>query len=102
MLSASAHGLIIMIFYNNDILTGSFLTRRWSTERSRKYKITLKHVLVFYEFTGTINYRFLTNQNARTILVFIKEKSMENFGWFVKLRGTNLSRLRRSLGHFPV
>ena len=31
------------------------------------YKITL----VFYEFTGTINHRFLTNQNARTILVIL-------------------------------
>ena len=51
------------------------------------YKITLKHVLVVYEFTGTINlvprtfplgtscgtinHRFLTNQNARTILVIL-------------------------------
>ena len=26
---------------------------------------------VFYEFTGTINHRFLTNQNARTILVIL-------------------------------
>ena len=34
------------------------------------YKITLsktENVSVFYKFTGTINYRFLTNQNARTI-----------------------------------
>ena len=31
------------------------------------FKITL----VFYEFTGTINHRFLTNQNARTILVIL-------------------------------
>ena len=35
------------------------------------YKITLKHVSVFCEFTSTINHRFLTNQNARTILVFL-------------------------------
>ena len=31
------------------------------------YKITL----VFYELTGTINHRFLTNQNACTILVIL-------------------------------
>ena len=31
------------------------------------YKITL----VFYGFTGTINRRFLTNQNARPILVIL-------------------------------
>ena len=30
------------------------------------YKITAS-----YEFTGTINHRFLTNQNARTILVIL-------------------------------
>ena len=30
------------------------------------YKITLS-----FEFTGTLNYRFLTNQNARTILVIL-------------------------------
>ena len=36
------------------------------------FKITLKHVSVFYEFTGTINHRFLTNQNAHTILVSYK------------------------------
>ena len=35
------------------------------------YKITLKHASVFYEFTGTINLRFLTNQNARTILAIL-------------------------------
>ena len=35
------------------------------------YKITLKHVSVFYDFTGTINYWFLTDQNARTILVIL-------------------------------
>ena len=34
------------------------------------YKITLKHVSVFYEFTGTVNHRFLTNQNARTVLSY--------------------------------
>ena len=33
------------------------------------YKTTLKHVSVFCKFTGTINHRFLTNQNACTILV---------------------------------
>ena len=37
------------------------------------YKITLKHVSVFYEFTGTINHRFLTNQNARTMLVILQK-----------------------------
>ena len=31
------------------------------------YKITLKNVSVFYEFTSTINHRFLTNKNARTM-----------------------------------
>ena len=31
------------------------------------YKISL----VLYEFTGTINHRFLTNQNAPTILVIL-------------------------------
>ena len=38
------------------------------------YKITIsktENVSVFYEFTGTINHRFLTNQNARTILVIL-------------------------------
>ena len=35
------------------------------------YKITLKHVSVFFEFTSTINHRFLNNQNARTILVIL-------------------------------
>ena len=38
------------------------------------YKITLskmENVSVFCEFTGTINHRFLTNQNARTILVIL-------------------------------
>ena len=38
------------------------------------YKITLsknENVSVFYEFTGTINHRLLTNQNARTILVIL-------------------------------
>ena len=35
------------------------------------YKIFLKHVSVFYEFTGTINYWFLTKQNADTILVIL-------------------------------
>jgi len=30
-----------------------------------------ENVSVFYEFTGTINHRFLTNQNARTILVIL-------------------------------
>ena len=35
------------------------------------YKITLKCVSVFYEFTGTINHRFLTNQDARTTLVIL-------------------------------
>ena len=38
------------------------------------YTITLsktENVSVFYEFTGTINHRFLTNQNARTILVIL-------------------------------
>jgi len=35
------------------------------------YKLTLKHVSVFYEFTGTIIHRFLTNQNAHTILVIL-------------------------------
>ena len=38
------------------------------------YKITLKHVSVFFEFTGTINLRFLTSQNARTILVILYYK----------------------------
>ena len=36
------------------------------------YTITLsktENVSVFYEFTGTINHRFLTNQNGRTILL---------------------------------
>ena len=39
------------------------------------YKITLgkmENVSVFPEFTGTINHRFLTNQNACTILVILK------------------------------
>ena len=31
------------------------------------YKITLKDVSIFYEFTSTINHRFLTSQNAHTI-----------------------------------
>ena len=38
------------------------------------YKITLSKteiVSVFYEFTGTINHRFLSNQNARSILVIL-------------------------------
>ena len=38
------------------------------------YKITIsktENVSVFYEFAGTINHRFLTNQNARTILVIL-------------------------------
>ena len=35
------------------------------------YKITLKHVSVFYEFTAAINHRLLTNQDARTILVIL-------------------------------
>ena len=35
------------------------------------YKITFKCVSVFYEFTGTINHRFLTNQDARTTLVIL-------------------------------
>ena len=35
------------------------------------YKITLKYVSVFYEFTGTINHRFLTNQAVRIILVIL-------------------------------
>ena len=35
------------------------------------YKITLKCVSDFYEFTGTINRRFLTNQGVRTVLVYI-------------------------------
>ena len=30
-----------------------------------------ENVSVFYEFTGTINERFLTNHNARTILVIL-------------------------------
>ena len=29
----------------------------------------LRPVSVFYEFTGTINHKFLINQNARTIFV---------------------------------
>ena len=39
------------------------------------YKITLgktENVPVFPEFTGTINHRFLTNQNVCTILVILK------------------------------
>ena len=38
------------------------------------YKITLsktENVSVLYEFTGTINHKFSTNQNARTILVIL-------------------------------
>ena len=38
------------------------------------YKITsdkMENVSVFYEFTGSINNRFLTNQNERTILVIL-------------------------------
>ena len=37
------------------------------------YKIALKHVSVLYEFNGAILYtiRFLTNQNARAILVIL-------------------------------
>ena len=38
------------------------------------YTITLiktENVSVFYEFTSTINHTFLTNQNARTILVIL-------------------------------
>ena len=36
------------------------------------YKITS----VFYEFTGTINHRFLTNKNARTILKYNQVQAM--------------------------
>ena len=36
------------------------------------HKITLKHFSVFYEFTGTTNRTFLTNQSARTILVILQ------------------------------
>ena len=32
----------------------------------------LRHVSVFYEFTGTITHKFLINQNARTILVILQ------------------------------
>ena len=32
---------------------------------------TREKLKVFNEFTGTINHRFLTNQNARTILVIL-------------------------------
>ena len=38
------------------------------------YEITLsktENVSVLYEFTGTINHRFSTNQNARTILLIL-------------------------------
>ena len=46
------------------------------------YKITLKHVSVFYEFTGTIHHRFLTNQNAHIISVsyFIKKNNGLDLG----------------------
>ena len=35
------------------------------------YKISLKYVSVFYEFTGPLKHRFLTNQDARTIVVIL-------------------------------
>ena len=38
------------------------------------YKITLKHVSVYYEITSTINYWFLTNQNACTVLDILQLK----------------------------
>ena len=72
------------------------------------YKITLKQVSVFYEFTGTINHRFLTNQNARTMLVILQKSVDQPWKIVVDLlngeglTSANLSRLRRSLGHFPV
>ena len=33
----------------------------------------MENVSVFYEFTGSINNRFLTNQNERTILVILQK-----------------------------
>ena len=46
------------------------------------YKITL-NVSIFYvftgDFTGTINDRFLTNQSARSVLVFYK--LLDDFLW---------------------
>ena len=45
------------------------------------YKMTLRHVSVFYEFTGPINLRFLTNQNARSILaIFLKKNNGLDLG----------------------
>ena len=40
------------------------------------YKITLS----FYEFTGTINHRFLTNQNAQTIYSRLPQNSLRFVG----------------------
>ena len=37
------------------------------------YKITLKHVSVFYEFTGSINYRFLANHLSNFVNYYIKK-----------------------------
>ena len=66
------------------------------------YKITLKNVLVFYEFTGTVNYRFLTNQNARTILGSYFMKKTQHFMQIpLKCLSINLADNKKSLCILP-
>ena len=50
------------------------------------YKLTLsktENVSVFYEFTGTINHRFLTNQNGRSILVILIKSNIPSNPWYI-------------------
>ena len=50
------------------------------------YKISLsktENVSVFYEFTGTINHWFLTNQNARSILVILIKSNIPSNRWYI-------------------
>ena len=61
--------------------------------------MTLKHVPVFYEFTGTINHRLLNNQNARTILVILYEALFPKSFYITNYAHLVLKELSREIYH---
>ena len=43
----------------------------------------MENVSAFYKFTGTINHLFLTNQNARSILVILIKSNIPSNRWYI-------------------